>query len=74
MAVKKPRLNPEYAKLGSFSEFRRKVIKDGWMPVANPDCHDTVMGGYYDEYCSEEPDALSCRLCTMVPELFRRYV
>ncbi len=66
------RLGHDYKKIELFQEFRAKLLADGWVPEKNPDCHDAVMGGYYDEYCSKNPTTLSCRLCTLTPELFRR--
>lgn len=67
----KTMLEPEYKAIRIFSDFRKKLIEDGWVPVPDPDCHDTVLGGYYDEYCSEVPGAISCRLCAMVPETWK---
>jgi hypothetical protein len=66
-----PKLNPEYIKIQTFSAFRKKIIEDCWTPVPNPECHDAVFGASYDSYCSKEPDSIGCRLCTMVPEVFR---
>ena len=64
-------LDPEYMKIQTFSAFRKKILEDGWMPIPNPDCHDAVKGGDYDESCREDPDSIGCRVCTVVPELFR---
>lgn len=70
-AKPKPKVNPEYMKIDTFSEFRKRIIADGWVPVPDPDCHDTILGGYYDEYCRDEPESISCRVCTLVPEIWR---
>ena len=65
-----PRLGPEYEKIGTFVEFRKKLLADGWQPVACPHCHKEMMGTYYDEYCSAHQDDIECRVCDMVPEIF----
>ena len=69
--VSKRELGPEYKKIRTFTHFRKKLIEDGWVPIPNPDCHDAVFGASYDSYCSKDPDSIGCRVCTMVPEVFR---
>lgn len=66
-----PMLGPEYAKIPTFSAFRQKLIADGWVPVRNADCHDVVLGNDYEEICHKRPDSISCRMCGLVPEIFR---
>jgi hypothetical protein len=67
----KPKLGPEYKKIDSFVEFRKKLITDGWTPVANPNCHDAVLGDDYSDFCNEFPGKISCRACDIAPEIFR---
>lgn len=64
-------LGPEYKEIHIFPEFRKKLLADGWEAEKNPDCHDAVKGALYDELCSKDPCDISCRLCTITPELFR---
>lgn len=63
-------LGPEYKTIDSFAEFRKKLLADGWRPVANPHCPDEVMGIDHKNYCSKYPDDISCRICDLVPEIF----
>ncbi|MGC1550453.1 MAG: hypothetical protein WA777_18180 [Rhodanobacter sp.] len=67
----KPKLGPDYKKIGTFVEFRKKLIADGWVPMTNPHCHDAVKGNAYDEVCKKDPGDISCRVCDVVPEIFR---
>jgi hypothetical protein len=48
-----PTLGPEYKKIDTFIDFRKKLLADGWQPVVNPDCH-ALLG--VDEYCSIIPE------------------
>jgi len=69
--AKKPTLGPEYKKMTtSFVEFRKKLIADGWKPVVNPDCLEEMVGVDYKDDCSKDPGKISCRACSMVPEIF----
>jgi hypothetical protein len=65
-----PRLGPEYKKIDSFVEFRKKLIADGWKPVVNPHCLEELVGVDYKDDCSKDPNDISCRACDMVPEIF----
>jgi len=67
----KPMLGPEYKKIDSFVDFRKKLLADGWKPVINPDCHDAVLGNTFDEVCRKDPRDVGCRVCDIVPEIFR---
>ena len=66
----KPMLGPEYKKIDSFVDFRKKLLADGWKPVINPDCHDAVLGNTFDEVCREDPRDIGCRACDIAPEIF----
>ena len=69
--VHKPALGPEYKKINSFIDFRKKLLTDGWKPVVNPNCHDAVLGADYDNFCKAYPAKIGCRVCDMVPEIMR---
>jgi len=66
------RLGPEYKQIELFQDFRKRLLADGWTPLRNTQCHDAVMGDFYEEFCSKEVQSVSCRLCDMTPELFRK--
>jgi hypothetical protein len=65
-------LGPEYKEIASFVHFRQKLIADGWAPVPNPKCREDVVGSHYKDACDQYPDSMSCRVCTLVPELTRK--
>ena len=68
--AKRPVLGPEYKKISSFVEFRKKLIADGWKPLVNPHCLEEMVGVNYKDYCSKYPGDITCRACSMVPEIF----
>ena len=68
--AKRPVLGPEYKKISSFVEFRKKLIADGWKPLVNPHCLEEMVGVDYKDDCSKNPGNISCRACSMVPEIF----
>lgn len=65
-----PRLGPEYKKIVSFVEFRKKLLADGWEPVTNPKCREEVIGG---EYCDLAPEMTSYT-STFPGYLITRYI
>lgn len=64
-------LGDEYKKITSFVEFRKKLLVDGWKPVPNPDCREVVLGADYQDRCGKAQSDIECRVCQLVPELFR---
>lgn len=65
----KPRLGPEYKKIESFVEFRKRLLADGWAPVVNPKCHEEMIGADYKEECAKNPHRFHCRICDVIPEM-----
>ncbi|WP_157006310.1 hypothetical protein [Luteibacter yeojuensis] len=61
----------EYKNISSFVEFRCRLLGDGWSPVPNPDCREAVVGDGYESLCRKSPQRISCRVCSVVPEIFR---
>ncbi|GGA26037.1 hypothetical protein GCM10010981_13350 [Dyella nitratireducens] len=50
-------LGPEYRKIGNFVDFRKKLLADGWQPVANADCHNASLGADEDgSFCKMVPE------------------
>jgi hypothetical protein len=47
------RLGPEYKKIGSFVDFRKALLADGWQPVANSNCQ-ALLG--VDDFCNVIPE------------------
>lgn len=64
-----PRLGPEYKKIDTFVEFRKKLLADGWKPVINPKCHEAVLGPFYERVCNAEAKSAACGVCERVPEI-----
>lgn len=70
-SARRARLGDEYKKITSFMEFRKKLFADGWKPVLNPDCREVVLGADYQGRCGKAQSDIECRVCQLVPELFR---
>lgn len=62
-------LGQEYKTIDSFAEFRKKLLADGWKPVANPKCHEAVLGADYDKTCKKDPGDVYCSVCDKIPEI-----
>lgn len=69
--VSRAKLGPDYKKIASFADFRKKLIADGWQPVINPNCREVVLGADYQDRCGKSQSDIECRVCELVPELFR---
>lgn len=53
-----PPLGPKFKISTDVTEFRKKLLADGWQPVVNPKCRDVVMmvADVADKYCNILPE------------------
>lgn len=53
-----PPLGPRFKISTDVTEFRKKLLADGWQPVVNPTCRDVVLmvADVADKYCSLLPE------------------
>lgn len=51
----------------SYADARQALISAGWVPVADPNSKENVIGSNWKEICAADPE--QCEVCDKLPEL-----